>query len=156
MCVCVTIALLTLFFNWSWFWFLNNRLCHSIAWLSYIMRRSTLWVRFDVPSNPSFQRTLEALNLLARNSRFGYGAKTLWIVYFDRIYASFLELFKSLYPNQSIRPKMHFGAHFSTIVRKNGPMRTFWAMNYERPNGNFKQPTHVMNNYRNVLLTLAK
>ena len=78
------------------------------------------------------------------------------LLYFDRIYASFLELFKSLYPNQSIRPKMHFGVHFSTIIRKNGPMRTFWAMNYERPNGNFKQPTHVMNNYRNVLLTLAK
>lgn len=29
-------------------------------------------------------------------------------------------------------------------------------MNYERLNGNFKQPTHVMNNYRNVPLTLAK
>ena len=78
------------------------------------------------------------------------------LLYFDRVYASFLELFKSLYPNQSIRPKMHFGVHFSTIVRKNGPMRTFWAMNYERLNGNFKQPTHVMNNYRNVPLTLAK
>ena len=35
-------------------------------------------------------------------------------------------------------------------------MRTFWAMNYERLNANFKQPTHVMNNYRNVPLTLAK
>ena len=51
---------------------------------------------------------------------------------FDLLYFEFLNLFQSLYPNQSIRPKMHFLVHFSTIVRKNGPMRNYWAMNYER------------------------
>lgn len=78
------------------------------------------------------------------------------LLYFDHVYGKFLELFKSLYPTQSIRPKMHFGVHFSTIVQKNGPPRNFLAIYYERLNGSFKQPTHIMNNFRNVPLTLSK
>ncbi len=77
------------------------------------------------------------------------------LFYFEYIYASFLEQFKELYPNASVRPKMHFLVHLPTIVRKNGPMRTFWTMNYERLNGKVKAPSHVMHNFRNPQLTLA-
>ena len=74
---------------------------------------------------------------------------------FDLLYFEFLNLFQSLYPNQSIRPKMHFLVHFSTIVRKNGPMRNYWAMNYERLNGAIKKPAHTMNNFKDPIKTLA-
>lgn len=65
------------------------------------------------------------------------------LAYFERLYQSFLETFKKLYPSASVRPKMHFLVHHGTIVRKNGPMRTFWAMNYERLNGKIKAPCHT-------------
>ena len=74
---------------------------------------------------------------------------------FDLLYFKFLNLFQFLYPNQSIRPKMHFLVHFSTIVRKNGPMRNYWAMNYERLNGAIKKPAHTMNNFKDPIKTLA-
>jgi hypothetical protein len=77
------------------------------------------------------------------------------LFYFDSIYDKFLKLFKELFPNASIRPKMHFLIHFSSIVRHNGPMRTFWAMAFERMNGRFKNPSHSMNNFRNPLKTLS-
>ena len=77
------------------------------------------------------------------------------LMYFEKLYSQFLELFKKLYPGESIKPKMHFLVHFPTIVRKNGPMRFFWAMNFERMNGRFKIPTHTMNNFKNVAFTLA-
>ena len=74
---------------------------------------------------------------------------------FDLLDFIFLNLFQSLYPNQSIRPKMHFLVHFSTIARKNGPMRNYWAMNYERLNGAIKKPAHTMNNFKDPIKTLA-
>ena len=77
------------------------------------------------------------------------------LFYFECIYEKFLESFKELFPNASIRPKMHFLIHFSSIVRHNGPMRTFWAMAFERMNGRFKNPSHSMNNFRNPLKTLS-
>ena len=45
--------------------------------------------------------------------------------------------------------------HFSTLVKKNGPARHYWTMNYERANGIVKQPTHTMRNYRAPYKTLA-
>ena len=50
---------------------------------------------------------------------------------------------------------MHFIIHLPTIVRKNGHMRSFWTMNYERLNGKIKASSHIINNFRNPQLTLA-
>jgi hypothetical protein len=77
------------------------------------------------------------------------------LCYFEVIYASFLLQFKRLYPAASLRPKMHFLVHLPTIVRKNGPMRTFWTMNFERLNGKIKAPSHIINSFRNPQLTLV-
>lgn len=78
------------------------------------------------------------------------------LFYFESVYAMFIELLKNLYPCKSITPKIHFLVHFPTIVRKNGPMRNFWAMNFERLNGSFRRPAHIMNNFRNPPFTLSK
>jgi hypothetical protein len=75
--------------------------------------------------------------------------------YFEIRYAEFLQLFKEFYPDVSIRPKMHFLVHFPTVVRKNGPLKNLWVMNYERMNGSIKIPTHTINNFRNPKKTLA-
>lgn len=76
--------------------------------------------------------------------------------YFDYLYYEFLVLFRRLYPNSSIRPKMHFQLHFRSIVRRSGPPRTHWSMNFERKNGQVKRPSHTMNNFQNPLFTLSK
>ena len=75
--------------------------------------------------------------------------------YFEIIYAEFLNDYKELYPELNVTPKLHFLVHFSSIVRKNGPMRTYWVMNHERLNGAVKIPARIMNNFRNPALTLA-
>lgn len=45
--------------------------------------------------------------------------------------------------------------HADSIWRKNGPMKTFWTMGFERLNGVIKRPSHIMNNFRNPQKTLA-
>ena len=67
----------------------------------------------------------------------------------------FISLFKNLYPDSPIRPKLHFLVHYPSIIRKNGPARTFWCMNYERMNGAVKVPSHVMKNFKDPQKTLA-
>jgi hypothetical protein len=74
---------------------------------------------------------------------------------YNYFYQRFITLFKKLYPLIPIRPKFHFMVHFPTIIRKNGPLRGFWCMNFERSNGDFKRPSHIMNNFQNPCLTLA-
>jgi len=44
---------------------------------------------------------------------------------------------------------MHFLIHAGRIIRKNGPLRNFWTMGFERLNGVIKKPSHIMNNFRN-------
>lgn len=77
------------------------------------------------------------------------------LLYFNYLYVNFLESFKRLYPEASIRPKMHFLIHLPNIVSINGPMRTFWTLNYERLNGKIEAPSHIMQNYRNPQFTIA-
>jgi len=67
----------------------------------------------------------------------------------------FLSQFKTLYPTLSIRPKMHWLIHLATIMLLNGPIRTFWCMSYERMNGLFKLPSHIMKNFKDPQQTLA-
>ena len=75
--------------------------------------------------------------------------------YFSTLVSSFLSKFKELYPNLSIRPKMHFTVHIASIVKKNGAPKNYWCMNFERLNGALKVPTHIMQNFKNPLATLS-
>ena len=67
----------------------------------------------------------------------------------------FLSGFLLLYPHLHLTPKFHFLLHFPSIIKKNGPPRTYMTMNYERLNGSIKTPCHIMNNFRNPQYTLA-
>ena len=68
--------------------------------------------------------------------------------------AKFLTDFKALYLQINIRPKFHFPVHFSSIVRKNGAMKNFWVINFERLNGAMKVPTRIMNCFKNPAYTM--
>jgi hypothetical protein len=76
-------------------------------------------------------------------------------LHFEELYADFLSRFKALFPSVSIKQKYHFLAHFQSMVRKNGPPKTYWVFNYERMNGAIKIPSRVMNNFKNSAKTLA-
>jgi hypothetical protein len=75
--------------------------------------------------------------------------------YFATLITSFLTKFKELYPDLSIRPKMHFLIHYPSIIKKNGPTKNYWCMSYERLNGALKVPSHIMKNFQNPLATLS-
>ena len=121
--------------TWAFFRFLPFSIGHKLPYSKYFELILYLEEIVDLIMAPSISETT--------------------LFYFECIYEKFLESFKELFPNASIRPKMHFLIHFSSIVRHNGPMRTFWAMAFERMNGRFKNPSHSMNNFRNPLKTLS-
>ncbi len=75
--------------------------------------------------------------------------------YMSQLIENFLSQFKCLFPDLSIRPKMHFLVHYPSIIRKNGPTRSYWCMNFERLNGAVKLPAHIMQNFRDPQQTLA-
>ena len=99
----------------------------------------------------------ELLNLLQEivDLSFASALTESLLFYMANLIENFLKLFKRLYPHLSIRPKYHFMLHFPSIIRKNGPMRLYWCMNYERQNGTVKLPSHIVKNYRDIYQTLA-
>lgn len=99
----------------------------------------------------------ELLNLLQEilDLSFATALTESLLVYMTNLIETFLKLFKKLYPHLSIRPKYYFMLHFPSIIRKNGPMRLYWCMNYERQNGTVKMPSHIVKNYRDIYQTLA-
>jgi hypothetical protein len=60
------------------------------------------------------------------------------LAHFSSLVASFLSKLKLLYPDVRIKRKMHFLVHYASIVKKNGTMKNYWCMNYERMNGALK------------------
>lgn len=75
--------------------------------------------------------------------------------YLAELIQKFLSLFKELFPALSIRPKLHYLIHYPSIIKKNGPMRNYWCMTFERANGCIKLPSHIMNCFVNPQKTLA-
>ena len=77
------------------------------------------------------------------------------LVYLSDLVEKYPKQFKLLFPTLSIRPKMHLLIHYESILRKNGPSRNYWCMNFERMNGSVKIPAHIMQNFRDLQQTLA-
>lgn len=73
------------------------------------------------------------------------------LIHFEHIFCDFLNNFKSLNLEQSIRPKIHFFTFLLLFERT----AYYWAMNDERLNGAIKRPAHTMNNFRDPIETLA-
>lgn len=86
---------------------------------------------------------------------FAFRLNDSLLAHLTALVENFLVKFKELYPNLSVRPKMHMLLHFPTIILKNGPVRSYWCMHYERMNGLFKVPSHIMKSFVDPQQTLS-
>lgn len=71
------------------------------------------------------------------------------------IISDFLEDFKSLLPEYSIIPKMHFMIHYPRHIIRLGPLTRHWCMRFEAKNSYFKRLSHGMFNFKNLTQSLA-
>ena len=63
-------------------------------------------------------------------------------------------LFKEVYPNETITPKMHYMCHYPEFMLNLGPLVCSWTMCYEAKLHFFKQAAHI-GNFKNIAFTLA-
>ncbi|XP_065658244.1 uncharacterized protein LOC136082749 [Hydra vulgaris] len=79
------------------------------------------------------------------------------VTYLKYIIASHLENFKFLFGNRTrLRPKHHFLVHLPTIIINSGPLIGMNCLKYELKNSFFKRSAHIVSNFKNICLTLAK
>ena len=64
-------------------------------------------------------------------------------------------LFKKLYPDKSITPKMHYMIHYASQIRKFGPLINSWTMRYESKLRVLKRASRH-GNFKNICWTVAK
>ena len=65
-----------------------------------------------------------------------------------------LQLFKHLFPNETIKPKQHYLLHYPRCIRMVGPLVKFWAMCFEAKHNFFKRLSHIVCNFRNICKTM--
>lgn len=63
------------------------------------------------------------------------------------------QLFKYLFPVQSLLPKRHFMIHYPRCIKNIGPLIHMWCMRYEGKHNFFKRQLKC---YKNLTLSLAK
>ncbi|CAH2091397.1 unnamed protein product [Euphydryas editha] len=68
--------------------------------------------------------------------------------------AEFNELYLAL-TNDHLKPKFHFLVHYSTFMKKFGPLINFWSMRFEAKHRLSKIAARATFNRRNLTLTLA-
>lgn len=74
----------------------------------------------------------------------------------DDLVEDFLSRFCSEFPDQSVKPKMHFMVHYGSQYRMFGPLVQYWSFRFEGKHGYFKDLASRLKCRKNVLLTLAK
>lgn len=67
----------------------------------------------------------------------------------------YLSLFKAIYPDRSIIPKMHFLTHYPEQIIAVGPLIRSWTMRYEAKLSLFKRASRL-GNFKNIALTLSR
>ncbi|XP_019860559.1 PREDICTED: uncharacterized protein LOC109588897 [Amphimedon queenslandica] len=86
---------------------------------------------------------------------FGPKCSSKSLDHLDHLIRLFLTQFKTLYPDQSIIPKMHYLIHYPSCMRRFGPLSRHWCMRFEAKNNYFKEMAHVIGNYKNIAKTLS-
>ncbi len=67
-----------------------------------------------------------------------------------------LQEFLVLFPNKSLLPKHHFLLHYGHAYTYFGPLHVCWSMHFESKHAYFKKLVRVINNFKNLLSTLAE
>ena len=65
------------------------------------------------------------------------------------------QLLQSNFPEIKLRPKHHFIEHYSYLIQKFGPPTECWTIRFEAKHSFFKKIVWDVNNFKNILLTLA-
>ncbi|KAL1472342.1 hypothetical protein MTO96_039402 [Rhipicephalus appendiculatus] len=81
---------------------------------------------------------------------------TAWIPYLQLQIKTFLEHFKSCYPDAAVTPKMHYLVHYPRIIAELGPLTQFWCMRFEAKHQYFKALASRTMNFKNICKTLAQ
>jgi hypothetical protein len=76
-------------------------------------------------------------------------------VYLRELICEHHQLFKELYPNANITPKMHYIRHLPWWILRFGPMSRLWCMRFEARHKLFKRLSTAMGNFVNISKSLA-
>ena len=68
----------------------------------------------------------------------------------------FLVGFHTEFPDERVKPKMHFLVHYGMQCRMFGPLIQYWSFRFEGKHGYFKEIASRLKCRRNILLTLAR
>lgn len=65
------------------------------------------------------------------------------------------QLFRTLFPEQSLIPKQHFLIHYPSKIRKLGPCVQYWCMRFESKHSSAKEFCHLLHNFKNICKSIA-
>jgi len=76
-------------------------------------------------------------------------------VLLDDAVFDFVEKFCSIFPNEKIKPKMHFLTHYGEQCRAYGPLLNYWSFRFESKHSYFKDLASRLKCRKNILKTFA-
>lgn len=65
------------------------------------------------------------------------------------------QLLQEAFPDHNLRPKHHFIEHYPYLISCFGPLLDCWTIRFEAKHSFFKKVVRDVNNFKNILLTLA-
>lgn len=63
--------------------------------------------------------------------------------------------FREAFPASRFKPKHHYIEHYPELIREYGPLINFHTMRFEAKHSFFKRIIHQLNNYKDLLFSLA-
>ncbi|CAB4035128.1 Hypothetical predicted protein, partial [Paramuricea clavata] len=75
--------------------------------------------------------------------------------YLGILVQEYLETFADLY-DRTIIPKQHYMVHYPRQILRRGPLVRNWAMRFEAKHSYFKNVAGIVNNFKNIDLSLAR
>ncbi len=87
---------------------------------------------------------------------FSFSLSTPLMSLFELKIQDHLQDFLDLFPDKSLLPKHHFLLHYGQAFASFGPLRLCWCMRFEAKHAYFKKLVRVINNFKNLLSTLAE
>ena len=77
------------------------------------------------------------------------------LCYLDAKIHGHRNLFQSVFPEVTLKPKHHFLEHYAWVIRCFGPLVEFWTFRFEAKHSFFKKVVRDVNNFKNILSTLS-
>lgn len=75
--------------------------------------------------------------------------------YFNILISEHHEIYRTTFPQVTLKPKHHYMLHYPEIMRRIGPLWTVCCLRWEAKHRPLKQATHATNSRKNLPLTLA-